>query len=387
MAALTMKQIEGFIYEGPAPRRDVRWDDSPAGFGIRIYPSGRKSFLISYRIHNRKRQMTLGDVGVITLDEARKKAKKALAKLLDGIDPLEERDKAAHGEIMKSLADTYMSRYAKVHKKTWETDEKRIERHVTPNIGNRQIKSITRNELAALHSRIGATAPYEANRVIELLSKMFELAKQWGFLEENASNPAKGIKAFKEEKRDRWVTPEELPKLTQAIDREENFYARHAIWLYLLTGTRKSELLEAKWEDIDMVRRELRLPDTKAGRKHYIPLSDPALLILKNLPRLEGNPYIFPGQVEGQHLINIDKPWRRIKAQAGIEDVRLHDLRRTVGSWLAQSGNSLHLIGKVLNHSNQSTTAVYARFAQDHVRQALEDHGSKIMAIAGKHRT
>ncbi len=197
-------------------------------------------------------------------------------------------------------------------------------------------------------------------------------------------NPARGINRFKEYKRDRWVNPEEWPRLAQAIDTEPGVYVRMALWLYLLTGMRKTELLSAKWTDIDWQRQELRLGETKAGRIHYVPLSAPAMAILRDLPRIEGNPYILPGHMPGRPLRNINTPWERIRKAAGVEDVRLHDLRRTVGSWLAQSGNSLHLIGRVLNHSNQSTTAIYARFGQDHVRQALEEHAARIMGVAGK---
>jgi integrase len=202
---------------------------------------------------------------------------------------------------------------------------------------------------------------------------------------EDRRNPARSISRYREQKRDRWVSPDELPKLAQAIDTEPNVYVRMALWLYLLTGVRKSELLAAKWADIDWQRQELRLDDTKPKRTHYVPLSAPAIAILRDLPRLEGNPYILPGHIHGRPLVNINRPWNRIRKAAGVEDVRLHDLRRTVGSWLAQSDNSLHLIGRVLNHSNPNTTAVYARFGQDHVRQALEDHGARIMGIAGKH--
>jgi len=116
-------------------------------------------------------------------------------------------------------------------------------------------------------------------------------------------------------------------------------------------------------------------------------LSSEAITLLEGIPRLENNPYILAGNKEGQHLVNINKAWGRIRARANVDDVRLHDLRRTVGSWLAQSGNTLHLVGKILNHSNPATTKNYARFAQDHVREALEAHGKKIMGIAGKRDT
>jgi integrase len=238
--------------------------------------------------------------------------------------------------------------------------------------------------VAALHGRIGQDTPYEANRTLALLSKMFELARRWGFVLENAANPARGIDRFREYKRDRWVTPEELPRVTVAIAQESNLYVRAAIWLYLLTGVRKTELLKACWADVDVTRCELRLPQTKAGRTHYVPLSLPAINLLQSLPREVENPYILPStKIPGRHLVNIEKPWRRVRRAAGIEDVRLHDLRRTVGSWLAQAGNSLPLIGRVLNHTDPKTTAIYARLGDDPARQALEDHAQRITKVAG----
>jgi len=178
------------------------------------------------------------------------------------------------------------------------------------------------------------------------------------------------------------VKPAEMPRLAEAIDKEAHPLVRAALWLYLLTGARKNELLKAKWEYVDFDLAELRLPDTKAGRVHYIPLSEAALAILGNLPRTAGNPYIFPGRKDGKPLVNIAKSWRRIRKAAGIEDVRLHDLRRTVGSWLATAGASLPLIGKTLGHSQPSTTAIYARLSEDPVRKALEEHGARLMEAA-----
>jgi len=380
---LTKKAIDGFKYKGDGQSRDVRWDDLP-GFGVRIYPAGRKAFILSYRANGRKRLMTLGTYGPITLEQARNKARSFLGDVINGKDPLEERKQASQGETIKSLSREYLERYAKISKRSWKEDQRRLERHIIPKWGNIKVKSIKRSDVAALHHQIGKTAPYEANRILALLSKMFELAQRWGFLKENSPNPARKIDKFKEEKRDRWVTPEELPLVAQAIDQEENLYVRGALWLYLLLGIRKTELLNTKRENIDLSRKEMCLPQTKAGRTHYVPLSEPAIQIIKNLPELEGNPYLLPGRRKGCPLVNVSMPWDRVRKKAKIKDVRLHDLRRTLGSWLAQSGNSLHLIGRILNHKNPSTTAIYARFSQDNVRDALESHGKQIMGIAGK---
>jgi integrase len=353
---------------------------------MRVYPSGRKAFVLSFRATGRKRLMTIGTYGAITLDQARTLAQKHLAKLAEGDDPLKEKRRAAHGKNIKDLCQTFIERHAKPHKKTWQEDERRINRHLIPAWGTLKIAALTRDDVGLLHYKIGTKekAPYEANRTLRLVSKMYELAKAWGLLAENAANPAKRIAPYREIKRDRYVSPDELPKLAQAIDEAENVYIRFAIWLYLLTGLRKSELLTARWDQIDFTRKEIRLGDTKAGRIHYVPLSAAAVSFLHEIPKLKDNPHVFPGGVPGKYLVNINKPWATIRKAAGIEDVRLHDLRRTVGSWLAQAGNSLHLIGRVLNHSNQSTTAIYARFGQDNVRQALEQHADRIMGMAKK---
>jgi integrase len=380
---LTKKLIDALRYR-PGKAKCVYWDDEIPAFGVRVYPTGKKAFVLFYRVNGRQRFMTLGTYGVLTLDQARSRARQHIVEAERGQDPLDAKQRLSRGQTIKALCAAYLERHAKAHKKSWKDDERRIVRYLLPTWGNLKAIAVKRADVAALHSRIGRTHRYEANRVLELVSKMFELAWRWGFVPEDHGNPARSIDSFKEEKRDRWVTPEELPRLALAIDQEVNPYARAALWMYLLTGLRKSEVLTARWDYVDFVRKELRLPDTKSGRAHYLPLSEPALALLSTIPRVEGNPYIIVGLKEGSHLVNISKPWLRVRKAAGVEDVRLHDLRRTVGSWLAQAGNSLHLIGRVLNHSSQTTTAIYARFAQDHVRDALEAHGKRLLGVAGK---
>lgn len=375
---LTKKKIDSFIYKGGW---DVRWDSEVTGFGVRIYESSKKSYVLSYRIAGRKKLLVLGSANKMTLDEARNIAKIKSVEVIKGQDPAENMDNARKRDLLASFCDIYMERHATKHKKTWKDDKRKIEKHLLPRWGNMSMKAITKTDIANLHAEIGQHAKYEANRTVNLISTLFELAKKWGYLDEIYPNPTKHIKMFKEEKRDRWVSKEEIPALMAAIKAESNLYARMAILLYLFTGARKSELLHAKWSDIDWNRKELRLEDSKAGRIHYIPLSTPAIDLLQSVPKIEDNPYIFPGHVKGKHLVNISKPWNRIRKHAGLESVRLHDLRRTVGSWLAQSGNSLHLIGEVLNHSNQRTTAVYARFARSDVMEALEEHGQVLAEL------
>lgn len=378
---LTKKIVDGMKFD-PKKAQDIRWDGGLPGFGLRVYPSRAKTFVLSYRHEGRKHIITIGKYGVLTVDQARDMAKAKLSELtMKGDDPFKEKN-TLHKTI-KDLCEDYMTRHAS-QKKSARDDQRRINLTILPAWSNHRVSAITRTDVSALFFEVSKRGVYEGNRTLALLHTMFRLAGLWGYLPDNAPNPAHGIQKNKEQKRDRWVTHEELPRLAACIDVEPHYFARMALWLYLLTGVRKSELLTAEWSAVDFERRELRLGDTKAGRVHYVPLNEAALTILRSLERVEGNPHVLPGHKTGQHLVNISKPWLRVRKAAGVEDVRLHDLRRTVGSWLAQAGNSLHLIGRVLNHSNTSTTAVYARFGQDHVREAMENHGKQLMATAGK---
>lgn len=366
---------------------DGKWvnlpDDAVPGLSLRVYPSGRKAFVLRYRnADRRQRYVTLGDYGVLTLQQARDKAQKQIAGILDGADPQADKQQVAAAETFGQLCDAFMERYSKPRKRSWKDDQSRVDNHLKPAWGRHKVASVTRADVAELHRKIGERTPIEANRVLGLVRRMYVLAETWGFVPYGHPNPAIGVEKFREKKRDRWVTPAELPELAKSIDAEKNIYVRGVLWMYLLTGARKRELLNAKWEHVDLERRVLRLPDTKADRPHEIPLSSEALAVLNDLPRQKDNPYVFPGRREGRPLVNIDKRWRAVRKRAGIEDVTLHDLRRTVGSWMAQSNNSLLVIQKALNHKSHAATLVYARLGEDPVRGALDAHGEKLMRIA-----
>jgi integrase len=215
---------------------------------------------------------------------------------------------------------------------------------------------------------------------VALLRKMFNLARDWGL--HAGENPATRIQMFREESRDRFVQPEELPRLFQAIAEEADPAVRAVLLTALLTGARRTEVLTMRWEDVSLTRAEWRIPHTKAGRPHLLPVPQALIATLRSLPRVEGNPYVFVGQNGIGHLHDMKRAWDRIRLKAGIQDVRFHDLRRTVGSWLAGSGESLNLIGKELNHRDVSTTAIYARLNLNPVRQALERNASKMLEAA-----
>ena len=208
---------------------------------------------------------------------------------------------------------------------------------------------------------------------------MFNLARDWGML--NSDNPATRIKLMPERKRDRFLSPDELGRVNRSLAQEPSQYWRAYFALSLTLGTRKGELLGLRWTDIDFRQRTLRIPRTKAGRPHLLPLPSPTVSILESLPSRNTSEWVFPSTASSTgHLVNPKVAWGRIRKAAKVPDVLIHDLRRTLGSWLAASGYSLPLIGRALNHTNVSTTAIYARLNLDPVRQALEQNATLMLS-------
>jgi integrase len=429
--------------------RCALWDDELRGFGLRILPSGRKAWVLSYRAEGVKRLMKLGNYPTMGADKARSDARKKLGLVEDGTDPMEERRKARQGTTVKDLATAFLRDHVDPDGKrpgkrpaTRREYRRQVEKILIPAWGTRKAASIRRADMDKLHEKVGQRAPYLANRLVALVGKLFEFGRKRGFVEEAAPNPARGIEKFQERSRKRWVKPHELPFIAAAIDQESNVYTRGALWLYLLTGARKTELLKVRWSDVDLERKEVVFQETKTGDSHELPLSEAALAIFASLPRQAGNPFVFCGAKEKEHLVNVEKPWRAIRERAtmalwaqdpkvaaevarlarqrqeqaqgeaaerpgdgrkrarpvtcqdltnlmgadlpaGMLDVRLHDLRRTVGSWLASYGDaSLPVIGRILHHTQPATTQVYARLSADPAREALESHGRRIMEKA-----
>jgi integrase len=356
-------------------------DTALKGFAVRLTP-GAKTFVLEKRIHGRVRRITLGRYGVLTVEQARAEAIKKAAEIVAGGDPAAARRAVRTAPTWRDLEDRYRAEWLP-RKRSARNDLALLE-HKLADWRRWPLTAITRAEVSRVHTAIGKLHPYQANRLLALVRKMFNLAEVWGLYP--GPNPCKGIPPFPEEKRDRFVTPAELPRLWRAIQEEPNVFIRAAFLLCLLTGARRGEVLAMKWEDLDFEQSVWRIPHTKANRPHYVPLPRPVLEELKRLPRLAGNPYVFPGRWGRGHLVKVSKPWQAIRRKAKLEDVRIHDLRRTLGSWLAASGASLPLIGKALNHSQPSTTAIYARLHLDPVREALEANAAKMLAVIGAAR-
>jgi integrase len=258
-----------------------------------------------------------------------------------------------------------------------------VELFINPALGRHRISDVLRADVAGFHHGL-RDRPYQANRALGVLSKMMNVAEEWG-LRPDGSNPCRHVKKYREVKRERYLTREELQRLGAVLaDKEtkatESPFVIAAIALLVLTGARLSEILTLRWAYVDLENGVLRLPDSKTGAK-LIYLNATAIQLLRTMPRMQGNPHVIAGAKPGAHLVELQKPWRRIRAKAGLNDVRIHDLRHSFASVAAGTGMSLPMIGKLLGHTQASTTQRYAHLATDPVRAAADAIGAEIVAV------
>jgi integrase len=388
---LTKRTVESAAWHGREGTADYRWDDDLPAFGIRVYPSGRKSFIVSYRAQGRQHFHTLGQFGPMTVHEAKTCALGVLAAVRRGDDPAGDRSSYRKAPTMADLFERFMREHARPRKKATSvvTDERIWQLHVLPQVGKRKIADLERADVSRLHAEMAET-PYQANRLLAVLSKAFNLAEVWGW-RIDGSNPCRHVQRFREEKRERFLSGEELAGLSEVLTeaeqaRLESPFAVAAIRLLILTGCRVGEIVKLTWSEVDFERRCLRLADSKTGKK-TVYLNTAALQLLAELDRDPENPHVIQGNVAGNHLIGLTRIWFRIRRRAGLEEVRLHDLRHTFASVGAGMGLSLPIIGKLLGHTQAVTTQRYAHLASDPMHDAAERIGASLGAsLAGKPR-
>ncbi len=352
------------------------WDSVLPGFGLKVTPKGRRVFVLQYWVNGRARRVTLGLYGAeLTVDQARAKARNLRGQVAAGGDPAAERARVRAIPTLAEFAERYMAEHAAVKKKprSYEGDALNLRLHVLPTLGRLRLDQVTRADVARFHAGM-RDRPFQANRCLALLSMMFTLAEAWG-VQPDGSNPTRHVQKYPERKVERYLSDAELARLGGALEDAANT-GEHpsviaAIRLLIFTGCRRDEILKLRWEYVDFERGCLNLPESKTGAK-VVPLGAPALELLAKLPRNEGNPFVLPGKVPGKHFVGIQKAWERLRAQAGLSDVRLNDLRHTHASVGAAAGESLLVIGALLGHQQQATTQRYAHLSDDPVRAAAE---------------
>jgi integrase len=390
----------------------VAWDADISGFGVRVRPSGAKTYVLQYRAGaGRKaptRKLTLGAVGKLTAEDARALARKAAGSIAHGEDPAGQRAEDRKGLTITELAQAFLADHVEPKRRAGTARHYRdiLERIVVPALGTTKADRVKRSDLAKVHLKWKRT-PYQANRIVSVVGSMYGFAGKRGLVSEGL-NPARGIEKFAEDGRERFLLSDELERLGAAIRKAETHgvawavdeakptskhvpkrkrrtvigpHAAAAIRLLLFTGCRLREILHLKWEHVDFERGLLFLPDSKTGKKTVV-LNAPALTVLNGLDRV--GQYVVAGDDPNEPRTDLKRPWAMVTREAGLDGLRIHDLRHSFASFGAGGGLGLPIVGKLLGHANAVTTARYAHLDADPLRVASERIGSTIAAAMGE---
>jgi integrase len=405
LAKITKRTVDGLLVPRGG-RECVLWDSEIKGFGIRARRGGTKTYILHYRAGKGRaaplRKITIGKHGSPwTPDTARIEAKRLMGQVAGGGDPCRDRAIEKKAMAFSELCDLYLVE-GTAHKKpsTIRNDKARIEHHIKPLIGRKRVDAVTRGDIERLLVDVkGGTSARRQTRsekrragglpkggagaaaqCVTLVSTILTFAVKRGLRQEN---PARGIKKPPVRKMERFLSDEEISRLSATLEAEAassgNPYPSGAIRLLLLTGCRRGEILNLIWTHVDFEMQCLRLPDSKTGSK-IVYLNKPALELLQHLPRIVGNPYVIAGSRAASPLYGLDKIWYRVRGAAGLSNVRLHDLRHSFASVGISGGLSLPLIGALLGHKHPTTTARYAHLSAHPIRVANEAVGARLAA-------
>ena len=365
----------------PVGKRAYYYDIKMRSLGISITSNNARSFIVYRKVNGKPERITLGRFPDLSIEQARRKAESINATIAQGGNP-NDRRRAERAEItFGALFNEYLERHAKIHKRSWDEDESIFNRYLIP-WQSRKLSTITKTDIQKLHQEIGRDkGHYAANRLLALCSTVFNKATEFSLWDK--ANPALGIKKFREQSRDRFLQADELPRFFQAVSQESNDNIRDYIILALLTGARKSNVLAMRWDQINLNSREWRIPRTKNETPQTVTLTEEAYFLLRQRKESAITDFVFPSTGKTGHLTEPKKGWRRILEQAGIANFRIHDLRRTLGSWQARTGASLAIIGKSLNHKSPQATSIYARLDLDPVRASVEKATKAMLEAAG----
>ena len=391
--AQSLKFTDEAIAALPLPRDGSRTeyaDSQTTGLRLRVSSRGVKTFSLLRRVKNgHMERITLGRFPEIKTKKATDEARKLIGAIADGANPGElkriHRGEPTFGEFFEE----YMTRHSKPNKRTWSDDEQKYRDHISKELGKKKITQIDKRDIALLHSSITRKGhPTTANRVKALCSSVFSKAVEWGVTD---SNPAISVKSNREHSRARFLEPHELPRLFNALEEETNPSFRDFFVLALLTGARRGNLRSMQWNEIDFDTATWSIPGDKSknGSTLKIPLVPEAAAILRS--RKEGaNPdsiYVFPAaraDSKHGHMSGERKAWLRLLKKANLDNVRIHDLRRTMGSWQARNGANSVIIGRSLGHKSQQATAIYARVDIDPVRDSMSKAASAMLSAGDR---
>jgi integrase len=389
---MAQKLTDTNIAKLPQPKAGNRitYDDGDKrvpGFGVRVTAAGARSFILNYRTRTgRERRFTIGGVGDWKLKAAREEARALRRRIDQGGDPLADLEADRDAKTVADLTKRFLAEHSERKNRASTTAAYRgmIDRWILPKLKHLKVAEVTFADVDGLHARVTKEGgPYIANRMLAALSKMFNLSIRWQW---RADNPARGVERNPEEKRKRYLNPRkgELEALSKALEDHEDKQAADIIRLLLLTGARRGEVLNARWEQLDLSEGIWTKPGatTKQKTEHRVPLSAPARQLLADLyaaaeaqakkEEAELSPWVFPGRLAGQPRENVKRAWEEIRKAAKLEDVRVHDLRHSYASILASSNVSLPIIGQLLGHTQPATTARYAHLFDDPLRAATE---------------
>lgn len=399
---ITKRIVDGLSADGTDR---FLWDSDVIGFGLRISPVGKLVYVLQYRIEGRQRRFKIGPHGSPwTPETARAEAQSLLGKIVDGIDPQQEKIAERKELTLADLIEVYLNETLFTAKESSVRQVRNnIENHILPLLGKRRVSKIERSDIEQMlrdiaagktartlkkgHRRLSRVRGGKgaANQCVTTISAMLGVAVERKL---RADNPAIGVRKFPGRKMERFLSPAELARLGEALAAAaslgvESQYAIAALRLLVLTGCRKNEILKLKRSYIDRFHRCLRLPDSKTGAK-VVHLGGPAMRIIAMVPPVEGNPYLLPGKKDGTHVTDLQSVWVRIRKTAGLEDVRIHDLRHSFASIGAATGDSMLIIGALLGHRSAKTTERYTHLSDHPLKSAAERISDEIARCLGE---
>ena len=387
----------------------LHWDKSLTGFGLQQFKSGVLTFVLDYRsAEGRKRRMTIGRFGALTVEQARNQARALRGRVAQGADPATEVEQRRKAATIGELLDAYIVNHLETENapRTQHDNKLLIERHIRPALGALKVAAATRQDILKLRRRLEAT-PRQANLALAVLSKAFSLAEEWGWRPES-SNPCRRVPRFEENERERFLSADELARLGSALEEAEtvglpwrqregaktkhrakpensrtipNRAALSVIKLLLYTGARASEILGLAWADVDMDQGTIALPSRKGGVRRPHPVSAYVLEILATQARVEDSPWVFPAPTDSARPLSLsvlENAWQTLRSRAHLCDVRLHDLRHTAGTYVSQTGANAFSVRDFLRHKTLAMTGRYANRDADPIRQAAEAIGDRL---------